>query len=219
MKKIILIDYGSGNIHSAFKALQKASGNNAEVKVSNDPKDLNSATHIVLPGVGAFGDCYKGVIEILGMLDTIKENILVKKKPFLGICVGMQLLADTGYENGTHKGFGFIKGEVKKFPSLILPPQAGEAGGGQSSLKIPHMGWNDVEFKQDESLFKNIEKRSFYFVHSYYFDTSNENISATCNYGIKFAASVRKDNILGVQFHPEKSQESGLKLLANFISL
>ncbi len=210
MKKIILIDYGSGNIHSAFKALQKASENNAEIEVSNNPKDLNLATHIVLPGVGAFGDCYKGVTEIPGMLDCIKENILVKQKPFLGICVGMQLLADVGYENGTHSGFGFIPGEVKKFK---------EAKG----LKIPHMGWNDIEIKKDEPLFKEIEKnkekQSFYFVHSYYFDTPSDNISATCDYGIKFAASIRKGNIFGVQFHPEKSQESGLKLLANFISL
>ncbi len=217
MKNIILIDYGSGNIHSAHKALQKAAGN-LSVNVSANPKDLKTASHIVLPGVGAFADCYKGVTEISGMLDEIKESIITKQKPFLGICVGMQLLAEKGFENGEHQGFGFLKGKVKKFPPLSLPSQAGGAGGGLG-LKIPHMGWNDVSYKPNEPLFKNIEQNSdFYFVHSYYFDTS-ENIAATCDYGVNITASVRKDNIFGVQFHPEKSQANGLKLLENFVSL
>ncbi len=213
MKKIALIDYGSGNIHSAFKALQKAGNDIAETQVfvTSNPLELKNASHIVLPGVGAFGDCYQGITSISGMIEELKENILHKKKPFLGICVGMQLLAEKGFENGVHRGFGFIKGEVKKFDFLAS----------SNSLKIPHMGWNNVSYQENSQLFRNIKQNSdFYFVHSYHFAVENsEEISATCNYGINFCASVEKENIFGVQFHPEKSQANGLKLLANFIAV
>ncbi|MDX1950185.1 MAG: imidazole glycerol phosphate synthase subunit HisH [Rickettsiales bacterium] len=212
MKKIALIDYGSGNIHSAFKALQKAGNDIAETQVfiTSNASDLKEATHIVLPGVGAFADCYQGVASISGMLDELKENILQLKKPFLGICVGMQLLAEKGFENGEHQGFGFIKGEVKKFESM-------------NQLKIPHMGWNNIKISKNSEnfLFKNIAENSdFYFVHSYHFEVENkQEISSTCNYGYDFCSAIQKENIFGVQFHPEKSQQNGLKLLANFIAL
>ena len=209
MKKIIIVDYGLGNIRSAEQSIKKIFEENnqsAEVYVINNAKQLSMATHIILPGQGAFASCMNGLKSIPGMIDALSENVLIQRKPFLGICIGMQLLADIGYENGNHVGLGWVNGEIKKIP--------------QKNLKLPHMGWNEVVIKKDNTLIKEDEKNNYYFVHSYYFDCkSKENEVATTNYGLSFTSIISKENIYGVQFHPEKSSFHGLRLLKNFINL
>tara|TARA_Y100000590_G_scaffold457394_1_gene609935 strand:+ start:1198 stop:1827 length:630 start_codon:yes stop_codon:yes gene_type:complete len=209
MKKIFIVDYGLGNIHSAEQSLKKVVKDKkdlATVKVANNANDINDATHIILPGQGAFSSCMEGLKNIPGMIDELNKNILIKKKPFLGICVGMQLLAETSFENGNHKGLGWIEGEIKKIP--------------QKNLKLPHMGWNEITIEKKNSLIRNKKTTNYYFVHSYFFECKYEDdILATTDYGTKFTSAVCKNNIYGVQFHPEKSSFSGLELLSNFINL
>ena len=204
---VVIIDYGSGNLRSVAKAFEYAAGDSAtKIIVSNNPQDLLSASRIVLPGVGAFADCMQGLKALDGMIETLNEQVIGNKKPFLGICVGMQMLFETGYEHGTHAGLGWIKGDVVKLQS--------------QDLKIPHMGWNELNItKSDHPLLKGIENGGHaYFVHSYHAICKNEeDIIATTDYGLPINAIVGKDNILGTQFHPEKSQEVGLKLIANFL--
>ena len=210
-KKIVVVDYGLGNIISAQQSFLKIIKDNkitAEVIVSNDPEVILRCSHIVLPGQGAFLSCIDGLRKIPKMIQVLEKNIINYKKPFLGICVGMQLLADTSYENGTHQGLGWISGSIKKLSV--------------GKLKLPHMGWNNV--KLNKNLFNKTlsfeEKDDFYFVHSYYFDCFDQkNIIATTNYGINFPSIIGKENIYGVQFHPEKSSEQGLELIKNFILL
>ena len=206
--KAVIIDYGSGNLHSAKKAFVKAMsdvGAQGSVLVSANPKDLDTATHIILPGVGAFGDCIAGLKAVNGMIENLEEQVFKNKKPFLGICVGMQMLAEKGFEDGEHKGLGWIKGNVVK-----IAPKAG--------LRIPQMGWNNLKFGKKSKLLNGIKENSdVYFVHSYYMKTDNDNISATTDYGDEITALVEKDNIYGVQFHPEKSQQTGLKIISNFL--
>jgi len=208
--KAVIIDYGSGNLHSAHKAFVKAlenAGKQGEVIISNNPDKLDYATHIVLPGVGAFGDCMKGLQAVTGMVAKLKEQVLKNKKPFLGICVGMQMLAEKGFENGEHEGLGWLKGNVEKIP-------AGK------NLRIPQMGWNSIKIKKKSRLMNGLEDGSdFYFVHSYFMETAQDNITAITEYGIDITAVVEKENIFGVQFHPEKSQHNGLKLINNFLAL
>jgi glutamine amidotransferase len=213
---IAIIDYDSGNLHSAKKAVQKALENSTregEVFLTNKHSDLSKATHIILPGVGAFGDCYDGLNNLDSMIDTLKNNILVQKKPFLGICVGMQLLADEGFEAGGHKGLGWIKGKVDKIS--FNDSQENQ------NLRIPHMGWNNlIIIDSDNPLFKDLPQNpDFYFVHSYYFDLDEDCLIANVQYGQEITAAIQKDNIFGVQFHPEKSQSNGIKLLQNFIEI
>ena len=209
MKKIFIVDYGLGNIHSAQQSIKKVieeENQKAEVCVTDSAKDLHFATHIILPGQGAFASCMNGLKKIPGMIEELSENVLIQEKPFLGICVGMQLLANVGYENGKHAGLGWINGEIKKIP--------------QYNIKLPHMGWNEVVIKKDNNLIKESEEQNYYFVHSYYFDcNSKENEVATTNYGLIFTSMISKENIYGVQFHPEKSSHYGLKLLKNFVNL
>ena len=209
-KKITIVDYGLGNIVSAKQSFLKVCNENsidAEINISNKPKDLKKSTHIVLPGQGAFSSCINGLRSIPGMIKTLEENVISEKKPFLGICVGMQLLAEKGYENGEHEGLGWIKGSIKKL----------EVG----KLKLPHMGWNNINIINNSikmKLTKNNNKKEFYFVHSYFFDSfDKKNIIAMTNYGINFASIIAKENIYGVQFHPEKSSTQGLDLIKNFI--
>jgi len=209
-KKITIIDYGLGNIFSAQKSFAKVisdSGLDAIASITNNPKEISDSTHIVLPGQGAFDSCMNGLEKISGMVDELNNNVINKKKPFLGICVGMQLLANISYENGQHNGLGWIDGEIKKIP--------------RNNLKLPHIGWNNVEIEIEENkLIKSKKPQNFYFVHSYYFDCkSSKNIVAKTNYGINFSSIISKENIYGVQFHPEKSSEEGLKLIKNFIEL
>lgn len=207
-KLITIIDYGSGNLRSVYNALNLINDSNCQIKISSDPKDLKKSDKIILPGVGAFADCSNSLFNIKNMIDILKEEILIKKKDFLGICVGMQLLADYGYEHKTSKGLGFISGDVVKIDS-------------KNNLKIPHMGWNQINIKQDHQILNNINNNEhFYFVHSYHFKVKeNKNIIATVNYGDNLTAIIAQDNIIATQFHPEKSGETGLKLLKNFISL
>ncbi len=212
MKNIraVIIDYGSGNLHSAKKAFVKALQDNnlqGEIIVTNNSQELENATHIVIPGVGAFGDCIAGLKAIPGMITELEKQVLEKKKPFLGICVGMQMLAEFGFEDGKYAGLGWIKGDVEKIPPA-------------KNLRIPHMGWNNLRSKKTSKLLDGFKgNEDVYFVHSYYFNTANDNIVAVTDYGHELTAIVEKDNIMGVQFHPEKSQQNGIKLIGNFLKL
>ncbi len=196
--KIAVIDYESGNVRSVCKALEFL-GRTAVLV--NSRSEILGADGVVLPGVGAFGDCaFK--LKKHGVWDVVFE-VVEKDKPFLGICVGHQLLFERGYEFGEHAGFGFIRGEVKRFPS-------------KRGFKVPHMGWNSIDIEENR-LFKGIESGSyFYFVHSYFGRSEDGSEIARCNYIVDFTAAVNKGNLWGVQFHPEKSQKKGLKLLDNF---
>ena len=208
MKKIIVVDYGLGNIRSSEQSLKRIVEENnqsAEVYIINKAEDINSATHIILPGQGAFASCMKGLKNIPGMVSELSESVLIQKKPFLGICVGMQLLAIEGKEKGNHKGLGWIKGKVIKIKK-------------NKKIKIPHMGWNTVKVISKHPILKR-KKFESYFVHSYNFICKNKkNIIATCDYQQKITAIVGKENIIGTQFHPEKSQKIGLEILKNFVS-
>ena len=204
MSKVVIIDYGSGNLKSVAKAFEHL--NKGEVIVTSNPADLAAATHIVLPGVGAYGDCAAGLRAISGMEQELAKQVLQNKKPFLGICVGMQLLAEKGLEHGEHKGLGWIKGVVAK----ITP---------EGDLPVPHMGWNTLEKTKNSKLLEDVTG-DVYFVHSYAMKCEDAaNIAATTNYGGAATAVVEKDNIYGVQFHPEKSQTNGLKILSNFLEI
>jgi glutamine amidotransferase len=199
---ITILDYGMGNLRSVEKAFQKIG---AKVKVSNSPKDVKDASSIVLPGVGAFKDCMEN-LERLGLTTPIIESIK-QGKPYLGICLGMHILFEESSEFGIHKGLGIFKGNVPKFQS--------------GNLKIPHMGWNKVNLLNNTPLFEGIEDgQYFYFVHSYYVAPKDEQIIAgTTQYGGTFTSMIHKDNIYAVQFHPEKSQKIGLKILENFVKI
>ncbi|PIR33704.1 MAG: imidazole glycerol phosphate synthase subunit HisH [Alphaproteobacteria bacterium CG11_big_fil_rev_8_21_14_0_20_44_7] len=202
--RTVIIDYGSGNLRSVSKAFEHIS--DGIVQITSDPKDLQSATHIVLPGVGAFGDCAAGLRALNGMVAELEKQVLDNKKPFLGICVGMQLLAAKGYEYGEHDGLGWIGGEVRK----IKPSDKG--------LPIPHMGWNSLNLTKSQPLNDKISG-DVYFVHSYQLHCDEKYVLATCDYGSAITAIVAKGNIMGVQFHPEKSQQIGLSLLKNFLEI
>ncbi|PPR10993.1 MAG: Imidazole glycerol phosphate synthase subunit HisH 1 [Alphaproteobacteria bacterium MarineAlpha11_Bin1] len=208
----IVIDYGSGNLRSAAKALERAgieSSAPGKVTVTANAAALDQADRIVLPGVGTFGDCAAGLRALPGMVEALERNVREKKKPFLGICVGMQLMADRGTEHGDHNGLGWIPGEV-----LPLTPA-------DTELKIPHMGWNTVKPTAVKShpLLAGFEKTAHaYFVHSYVIICENEtDVIATSYHGVRMAAVIGRDNIIGTQFHPEKSQRAGLRLLGNFL--
>ncbi len=200
--RVCIVDYGSGNVTSVYNVLRSL----CDARVSNDENELDLATHLVLPGVGAFGAAM-GKLRKLNLIDYLARQVLEKKKPFLGICVGMQILADVGYEYGSHQGLGWISGEVKKLES--------------NGLSLPHIGWNNCKIKHESSLLKGIqEDMDFYFVHSYSLKPINSEYSlASCEYGQEFTAVVGKGNIYGVQFHPEKSQKTGRLLIQNFLSL
>ncbi|MDP3920143.1 MAG: imidazole glycerol phosphate synthase subunit HisH [Candidatus Omnitrophota bacterium] len=200
---IAIIDYEMGNLKSVANAF-KAVG--VEPCITRDPSELSAADRIVLPGVGAFGNGMER-LRRLGFVRALEENVREKKKPFLGICLGMQLLATKGFEFGEHAGLGWIEGEVRRLESPDLP--------------VPHVGWNDVAVTQSSPLLEGIgDKADFYFVHSYHFEAAQpDSVTATCEYGQRFAASVSHGNIFGVQFHPEKSQKAGKHLLENFLRI
>jgi imidazole glycerol-phosphate synthase subunit HisH len=207
---ISIIDYGSGNLKSAAKALEIAAHNinlNTKITVTSNPEIIKKSKKVILPGQGSFRDCYLSIKNISGLEDTLNEFVLVKKKPIFGICVGMQLFAKVGYESKQTKGFGWIDGEVRKINNI------------NKTIKLPHMGWNQIQFKKDIPLFSNLNNNShMYFVHSYEFLTKQKNsIASTTNYGNSFISAIIKDNIFGTQFHPEKSQKNGLKILENFL--
>ena len=207
---ITVIDYGSGNLKSAAKALEAAANNinvDSKIIVTSNPEAIRKSNKVILPGQGSFRDCYLGIKKIPGLEDALNEFVLVKKKPIFGICVGMQLFAKIGYESQETKGFGWIDGIVRKINNI------------NKTLKLPHMGWNQIEFKKDFVLFSGLENKShMYFVHSYELTTKQKDcIVATTNYGNSIVVAVAKENIFGTQFHPEKSQKNGLKILENFL--
>lgn len=212
-RETVVIDYGSGNLRSAAKALERAAREadiDTAITVTDDAAALDRADRVVLPGVGAFGDCAAGLRALPGMIDALERNIRDRGKPFLGICVGMQLMADRGIEHGTHEGLGWIPGEVRP-----LQPS-------DPDLKIPHMGWNVVEphagAKSHPVLAGLTGGAHAYFVHSYAIVCAQEtDVLASADYGGAFAAIIGRDNIIGTQFHPEKSQAAGLRLLGNFL--
>jgi len=210
---VAIIDYGSGNLHSAAKAFERAcrGAENAErVLVTRDPEAVYRADRIVLPGVGAFADCRKGIDAVDGMIEALTEAVRNKARPFFGICVGMQLMATRGKEHVTTAGFNWIAGDVVK----ISPREEG--------LKIPHMGWNTLEVVREHPVLERLELgpkgRNAYFVHSYHLDAANEtDVLARADYGGPMTAIVARDTAVGTQFHPEKSQRFGLALIANFL--
>jgi len=206
----VVIDYGSGNLRSAAKAFERAAreaGADGRVLVTNHAESLRDATRVVLPGVGAFADCRRGLAAVPGMEEALREVVLRDGRPFLGICVGMQLLAERGREFETVDGLGWIKGEVGP-----LAPR-------DPTLKIPHMGWNQLQFRRSHPILEGIEGGAHaYFVHSYALTPTDKNdLIAEVDYAGPIAAAVGRDNIVGVQFHPEKSQMTGLRLIANFL--
>lgn len=210
---IVIIDYGSGNLRSAAKAFEHVvayAGTGLDVIVSDRAVDIDDASYIVLPGQGAFGDCMRG-LEQSGLIDALEKNVLQSGKPFLGICVGMQLLADEGLEHGHYKGLGWIGGKVDKL------------GLNDKTLKIPHMGWNEhisTPAGQSHSALRDIKNGThFYFVHSYVFECdSDDHMLGQFEYGGRHTSVIGRDNILGVQFHPEKSHDNGLFLLEKFLN-
>ena len=211
MSLVAIIDYGSGNLHSARKAFERAvaEGETGQtILVTSDPLEVRAASRIVLPGVGAFADCKRGLEALPGMAEAMAERVLNQGIPFLGICVGMQLLASFGHEHGDHEGLGWIGGDVEH----ITPLDPG--------LKIPHMGWNELMFEPGSHplLAGLVPGAHAYFVHSYAFRANNpSHVLATVDYGGPINALIGRDNIAGTQFHPEKSQSAGLTLIANFL--
>ena len=207
-KHIAIINYGSGNILSAKQSFNRVIRDNnfdANVLISNDPTIIKNSSHIVLPGQGAFETCINGLRGIPGMIEALNDFVIKDKKPFFGICVGMQLLADYSKENGKHKGLGWVSGTIEKLPC--------------NNIKMPHMGWNSI--KNTRSDRKIIPKETeYYFVHSYYFNCKNRNnIISETEYGITFPSIINKENIYGLQFHPEKSSDQGLDIIKSFIKL
>ncbi len=206
---IAVIDYGSGNLRSAAKALERAgtdAGLTARVLVTSDATEIAGADRIVLPGVGAFADCMAGLTAAAGVKDALVDVVMTRARPFLGICVGMQLTAEAGVEFGRHAGLGWLKGDITR----LDPPDA--------SLKIPHMGWNTLQEMHAHPVTAGLSGAHVYFVHSYALQNgAADETFSLCTYGVPFAAIVGRDNIVGTQFHPEKSQASGLALLANFL--
>ncbi len=206
---VAIIDYGSGNLRSVEKALGRAAreaGLPAQICVTDDADIIGSADRIVLPGVGAFGACMAGLSARDGVLEAMEHVALVEARPFLGICVGMQLLADRGREFGDHKGLGWIVGDVTALET------------NDPACRTPHMGWNEVRVRAPHPLFNGLDDEAFYFAHSYCFVPKNDaHIIGVCEHGGRIAAGVGRDNIVGVQFHPEKSQAAGIALLQNFL--
>ncbi|MFA5185772.1 MAG: imidazole glycerol phosphate synthase subunit HisH [Patescibacteria group bacterium] len=201
---VAIIDYGMGNVGSVKNAIAFLGG---EAVLTNRPEDIEKASHIILPGVGAFGDGMRN-LERSGLVDVLKKEVFENGKLFLGICLGMQLLAEAGEEGGEHAGLGWIKGRVRKLRV------------DEMKYRLPHVGWNDVSPKESATLFKDVQPSIFYFVHSFAVEPKEpEDIAATCDYGGPFAAAIQRKNIFGVQFHPEKSQKSGLAVLRNFLQL
>jgi glutamine amidotransferase len=205
--QVAIVDYGAGNLRSAEKALAEAAGDSAHVIVTADPEAIRKADRVVLPGVGAFADCKRGLDALPGMVEALEETVLKAGKPFLGICVGMQLMASVGVEFGTHKGLDWIKGKV-----VALDPA-------DRSLRIPQMGWNDLTLNARHPALASLGGGEHaYFVHSYHFIAERPaDVLATVEYGGPVTAVIGRDNLLGVQFHPEKSQQVGLNLLASFL--
>jgi glutamine amidotransferase len=199
-KIFVIVDYGMGNLQSVLNAFKYL---NCNAVISDKIEDVERADAVILPGVGAFGEAMRNLKNIK-MIDALNVHVMEKKKPFLGICLGMQLIVLDSEENGNHKGLGWIPGHVR----MIKVPQ---------QLRLPHIGWNDVSFTKESPLFKHIINDSnFYFVHSFQVECDDRYITATCTYGAEVTAAIQERNIFATQFHPEKSQENGLRVLRGF---
>jgi glutamine amidotransferase len=205
--KTVIIDYGSGNIESVFNALISVKTPNQEIVISSDPIELKSATSLILPGVGAFADCINGLKAVTGLSEELRKQVITEKKPFLGVCVGMQVLASIGYEDGEHAGLSFVSGKVEKIIA-------------SETLKVPHMGWNEIVVKPNKHPVLNDIKTGdhFYFANSYHFIGEENAVLGYCEYGVKIASIIAKNNIFATQFHPEKSGIAGLKIIENFLN-
>ena len=204
---ITIVDYGSGNISSVINSFKEVCKNKCKINVSSDLKIISSSDKIVLPGQGSFKSCIEALNNIKDLNEILKQFVFDKKKPLLGICVGMQMFADVGFEETETKGLGWIPGKVSKINNK------------NGKFKLPHIGWNEIIITKESNIFKNIENKShMYFVHSYELTTKQKNcVVATTNYGNQIIVAIVKDNIFGTQFHPEKSQKNGLKILENFL--
>ena len=207
--KVTIVDYQSGNISSVINSFTEVATGRVNLDVTSDIKKIKSSDKIVLPGQGSFKSCVDSLNSINGLVDTLKELVITNKKPLLGICVGLQMFADVGYEEAETKGLGWIPGKVSKIDNK------------NGKFKLPHIGWNEIEIQKKSKIFKDIKNKShMYFVHSYEFIPEDKSvISATTNYSSKIVCSVEKDNFFGTQFHPEKSDKIGLKIIDNFIKL
>lgn len=218
-----VIDYDFGNVRSVLNALESLG---VQSCLSREPSVLKAASHLILPGVGAFGDGIKH-LKTMGLIPLLEELVFAQKRPFLGICVGMQLLAQKGFEGGEHDGLGWIDANVIRFASDMNTPSTSTDDAVAASmpvsakkLKVPHVGWNDVYCEQDNPLLgKAGSTNAYYFVHSYYVQCPPPLVVGRCDYGIPFPAVIQQDNIFAVQFHPEKSQKAGLQLLENFLQV
>jgi len=206
---VTIVDYNSGNISSVINSFDEVAKDKVNIEVTSDLIKIKSSDKVVLPGQGSFKSCIEALNNIDGLTDTLNEFVITNKKPLLGICVGLQMFADVGYEETETKGLGWISGKVSKIDN-----QGGK-------FKLPHIGWNQINIVKDSKIFKDIKNSShMYFVHSYEFVPNDKNvISATTDYSSNIVCSVEKENIFGTQFHPEKSDKMGLKIINNFISL
>ena len=206
---VTIVDYNSGNISSVINSFEEVAKDKVNIEVTSDPKIIKTSDKVVLPGQGSFKSCIDGLNSINGLIDTLNEFVLESKKPLLGICVGLQMFADIGFEETETKGLGWISGKVSKIDNQ------------NEKFKLPHIGWNQINILKDSKIFKDIENNShMYFVHSYEFVPEDKNvISATTDYSSKIVCSVEKENLFGAQFHPEKSDKIGLKIIENFIKL
>jgi len=206
---ITIVDYKSGNISSVINSFKEVAQNKVKVQVTSDLKKIKSSDKVVLPGQGSFKSCVDALNKINGLRDTLNNFAINNKKPLLGICVGLQMFADIGYEEKETKGLGWIPGKVSKIDNQ------------NGKFKLPHIGWNQIDILKKSKIFKDIENNShMYFVHSYEFIPEDKNvISATTDYSSNIVCSVEKENIFGTQFHPEKSDKIGLKIIDNFINL
>jgi len=206
---VTIVDYKSGNISSVINSFKVVAQNKVKIEVTSDINKIKLSDKVVLPGQGSFKSCTDALNGINGLVETLNEFAIDNKKPLLGICVGLQMFADVGYEETETKGLGWISGKVSKIDNK------------NGKYKLPHIGWNQIEIVKESKIFKNIENNShMYFVHSYEFIPNDKNlVSATTNYSSKIICSVEKENIFGTQFHPEKSDKIGLQLIENFINL
>ena len=207
--KVTIVDYKSGNISSVINSFKEVAKDKVNIEVTSDLNKIKSSDKVVLPGQGAFKSCVDALNNIEGLVDSLNEFAISSKKPLLGICVGLQMFADIGYEETETRGLGWISGKVSKIDNK------------DEKYKLPHIGWNQINIVKESKIFKNIDNNShMYFVHSYEFIPSDKNvISATTDYSTNIVCSVEKENLFGTQFHPEKSDKTGLQIIQNFINL
>ena len=206
---VTIVDYNSGNISSVINSFKEVARDKVKIEVTSDPKKIKSSDKVVLPGQGSFKSCIDALKNIKGLVDTLNDFAINDKKPLLGICVGLQMFADVGYEETETMGFGWVPGKVFKIDNQ------------NGKYKLPHIGWNQINILKDSNIFKNIENNSHvYFVHSYEFVPEDKNVvSAVTDYSSKIVCAIEKENLFGTQFHPEKSDKIGLQIIDNFIKL